>query len=523
MRDTLKRIERPLAVAIIYALAYLVAWGHSADQFFLPAGLRIAALLLLPYRLWPAVFVGDATALMMLRVPIAEQMHTASTWPFVSSILVCPLVSIVPLCVRRLWPTVRGDERWVPLALLCMAAWGVASNTALNALLGGPDQSDFAAYVYRYSVGQYLAVLVVAPPALLFRRLGLARIFSSRALSSHVACAVGSLLALFVLFQHVELAGAKLAVLAAMLLPPIFLAFLSGWRGAAIGVAAANLAIGFSMGDADMGNKDTLILVAQQALAVVGSALLVVGSTVSREREKSARLHMVEKRALQLAMNNHLSTEQALRDRAESIARAQKQIDDAYRDSIRRLKAAGQYELAMQLTAQCYQNTQMLFDQAAAIYPMHIERSGLYAVLRSSSFAKMLEGSQVRSWLQGDLSGHGVACQLAAYRSICHAIEMMPAEGYRLSVRAWTVRGVRGMSVRVNAQSAVRAVSAKEARMAEMQLCAKMQAYGGAFKRRRASVFFVLGDGDQFLRSGTMVHATPFAPLKTLTTKSAEL
>lgn len=515
MREKLQRSFQDVTITAAYALAYLAAWFHSADQFFLPAGLRIAALLFAPYRRWPAIFVGDAVALCLLRVPIAEHVNGSAYWPYISALLTCPVISIGTIFVRLLQPNFSGYERVFSLILPAIAVWGAASNMGVNFLLGIPSQAD----LFRYSLGQYLAILALVPPALLIIELwACAKIEKNtinRQFGLHVALAILALAALFA-FASKPQGLVKLTILGCMLIPAICLTFAHGWRGAVIGVASANCAIGFSMSDAGLGNSDSLILVAQEALAVIGTMLLVIGSTVTKEREKSARLDCAEKRGLHLDM----LMEKEFRNRAASIARAQKEIDKAYRDAIFRLKSAGKFDLAMQLTCQSFQNTQMLFDQANAIYPVMIEREGIFEFLRSSSFAKMVGDAKIRLSLSGDISLHTLESQLATYRCILHALDLMSADFYSIKVRAWSPNKNRGLWIRIDSNQKV----PENTKINSIQLEAKVRTHGGAFRMRPHGVTFFILSKDYFLAEiGTTIQDVRLLPRNNLMMKSSEL
>ena len=47
-----------LVLALVYAVTCWGARKLSLDQFFLPAGVRVASLLLCPPRLWPYLLIG---------------------------------------------------------------------------------------------------------------------------------------------------------------------------------------------------------------------------------------------------------------------------------------------------------------------------------------------------------------------------------------------------------------------------------------------------------------------------------
>src|SRR5215471_14025461 len=51
---------RHLLVAALYAVGYVLLRSVSVSNWNLPAGLRLVCLLLVPYRYWPALIVGEA-------------------------------------------------------------------------------------------------------------------------------------------------------------------------------------------------------------------------------------------------------------------------------------------------------------------------------------------------------------------------------------------------------------------------------------------------------------------------------
>ena len=125
-----------LALGATYCAAYWVLWHASFTQWFLPAGLRVAALLFLPYRLWPYLFFGDAAALLMMRVPKAEEYSTA--WAYLSPIILMPSIAIVVALIRNRIKGIQDHAKWLPLNALLIAVSGSISNMAVNYFLSGP-------------------------------------------------------------------------------------------------------------------------------------------------------------------------------------------------------------------------------------------------------------------------------------------------------------------------------------------------------------------------------------------------
>ncbi|CBA14735.1 MASE1 domain-containing protein [Xanthomonas albilineans] len=517
-------IVKASALAAAYFCGYKFAWQHSADQFFLPAGLRMASLIFLPYRMWPSIFFGDAAAMLSLRLPIAEAEGVSIIWAYSSSLLLCPLASIVPFAARRFYSIAIQKVQLFPIILIFCALWGVISNTSLNSIFGYPLPEQTIRYIYRFGIGQYLAIMIFVLPCLLWKR-RTEEYGETAQFIKHSIIAAGSLLCTYFAAGISTETWLRILLLGCMLAPVLAMTARHGWRGAAIGISFANLALGFSMPTTGIfGNKDTDVFIAQQTLAIISTFILITGSMISAASEKSKctiRAALKESRAL--VRSQDIQIEQALRDRAEAIALAQSEINSLYRDTVRKLKSSGHYELAMSVNAQSLTNTKMLCAQVSALYPFKIEVHGLYSALHDSEFSEYLNGSTIELRLDGSTANLSATLQLVTYRSICRAIDILPAERYRVHVRTWSLHSERGISVRVQAIPAVKSVGSAKSKLAETQLRSKMHAYGGSSKRRRNGVFFMLGDGDHFLSRGTTIQDELFVPLSSLIVKSSEL
>ncbi len=521
MGQGFRRVGQAIAVAGLYYLSYRFAWFHSADQFFLPAGLRVASLLFLPYRYWPSIFIGDAAAMISLRVPFAEGHDLPLTWAYGSALAFSPLLAGGLVALRRYWPTGFEDERLIPFALLAITVWGVIANISLNVALSGPVEAALASYFYKVSAGQYLTSLVAVLPVLIWLRRS--QVANPTRLARDAAIGLALLLGAYLGAGWADATWQRLTLLGLMVVPTLALTVLHGWRGAAIGIVAANLSLGLSIPSTGLpGNRDLVVFVAQQTLAVMGTFLLLVGATISKEHERARRLRTLTHEQRLLARADHLSQERSLRDQAESLAAAQQQRNEWFRETAQRLKDEGHYELAMELNAQSVASTRIAYQQASDLYPFQIEMRGLFSTLRSPQFSARIGGVPVSLGLTGNLESHSVTLQLVAYRCICHALDTLPAENYKVSVKAGSTNGTRWIAVTV-LNAGEKAIRTRESRMAEMQLDAKMRAYAGKLKRSTRKLSFVLSDDDQFLRRGTTIQDGLSLPLTSLTMKSSEL
>ena len=375
-----------LVLSAAYCASFLGAWCLSFDQWYLPAGLRAVSLLFVPYRYWPYLFAGDAAALLVMRVPKAEQYSTL--WAYLSPFLLMPMVSSLALLLRNKFKTDQDKTRWLPLAALSIAVWSSISNMILNYCLYGPRASVSFANLYKFSVGDYLGILMVALPVLLFLGRNNGQVKPRHAVRDTLIAGA----AIFTLYCVAAVPALEAAfhqgLLMLMLLPVVGLTFRHGWRGAAIGILAVNIVTAMKIPYMNTpGTYDAEIFVTQQALAIAATGLLMLGTVISDLFDKARVAGVAEKEALLLAQNSFLSSESKLRDQVIYMAQMQLRLDD-YRDElVTWLKQHRHFEAAMDLNNCGVAHAQLFDQQALALYPMRIEAQGLYAVLNADEAA----------------------------------------------------------------------------------------------------------------------------------------
>jgi hypothetical protein len=466
-----------LVLSAAYCASFLGAWCLSFDQWYLPAGLRAASLLFVPYRYWPYLFAGDAAALLVMRVPKAEQYSLP--WSYLSPFLLMPMVASLALLLRKTFKTDGDKARWLPLLGLSIALWSSISNMALNYFLYGPRSSVTFANLYKFMVGDYLGILMVALPLLLFLGRKNWRATPTHALrDTLIAAAIPALEAAF-----------HQGLLMLMILPVVGLTFRHGWRGAAIGVLAVNLVTAMKI--PYMNNPSTYdadIFITQQALAIAATGLLTLGTVISDLFDKARTAGVAEKEALLLAQNSFLSSESKLRDQVIYMAQMQLRLDD-YRDElVDWLKQHRHYEAAMDLNNRGVAHARLFDQQALALYPMRIEAQGLYAVLSAEAFTDFwADEAAVRYQLRGQPKRLTVDLQLAAYRCVCNAFALLSEcdpEQYTVKTRVWRFGGKRGIAMFVTAKPRADLQHHQAGLLAAMELEGRVKAHGGAVRRR---------------------------------------
>ncbi|MFZ2751821.1 MAG: MASE1 domain-containing protein [Lysobacteraceae bacterium] len=494
-------IAKGMALAVAYGAAYLALRHISFNQWFLPAGLRMACLLFLPYRYWPYVFLGEAGATLSQKIKLVEDY--GPLWVYMSSVFLAPLSSLAPLLVRKKLKTSDAIARWLPLIALPIAAWSSISKMSLNYILNGPVSLVTFENFTRYVVGDFLGILMIILPFLLLRGSKTNSVPYKRTLQSTAIAGIltGGLFCLLKLNPTLQ-GPIRQLLLLLMIAPAVFLTFAHGWHGAAVGIIAVNLGIAMTLEYTGIpGAYDDMAFSAQLGLALAAVAFLLLGSRITAHYEQARQSGLAEQSALKLAQTQLLTNEPILRDQLICMARLQVIMDEARDQLGKELRANGKHQEALDLNNQGVLHRQIFDEQALALYPIGIERYGLFAVIDSSAFREsrasglevaMRFGRSDPQMLSEDL-------QVLSYRCLCHAIDLLSDWGpqrYRLDLRVWhgsTQRGIY-VSTSVDIDGPLQHTSFGEG--ASLLLDARMQIYRGILRRTPTRIRFVLSESN---------------------------
>ena len=151
-----------LFIAGMYAVTCWAARQVSLDQFYLPAGIRVAALLLCPPRLWPYLLLGEYAYFAQMRYPLIGKYGLA--WVILGSVFLMPAVALVVRAHRRFMTATT--EGWLLSMAVSAALIATALKLGLAHLLSeNPSSVPFATRAVRFVLGDYIAILTVAPLA----------------------------------------------------------------------------------------------------------------------------------------------------------------------------------------------------------------------------------------------------------------------------------------------------------------------------------------------------------------------
>jgi two-component system, NarL family, sensor histidine kinase UhpB len=285
---------RYLAVAGAYAACYELTRNISFSHWMLPAGLRLACLLLVPRRFWPALAVGEA-------LPIAEMaaLHATSfgfLWAGMASIP--PILACMPAMawLRSRFTLLRPDGH-VNMGLILAATLVCAVITmGANALVlstvsmgdGSPAPAITLPILLAWLLGCYLGALTLTPLILAIRERvatlpgGVVtwRAVRESPLLRDALLFVVPCLALLLLVSGgaSDDNGLLTCVRFGMVVPVILMTLRHGWHGAAVGGMLASVA----QASTSFHLQDPSMIRAQAVLAFVASTALIFGVKIAQ-------------------------------------------------------------------------------------------------------------------------------------------------------------------------------------------------------------------------------------------------
>ncbi|WP_460457195.1 MASE1 domain-containing protein [Arenimonas alkanexedens] len=266
-------------VALLSLLAWLGLEQLSAQLWFLPAGLRLALLWLVPTRRWgwlgAAEIAAQATKSMVLGYPLFSTTFLA--------VCVAPWLIYAAVVFVARGPS-PGAALDTPTRMLSFLAAGLLGAACVSPLLWlflvtvPMSAIDSLASMFTFMYGDLIGQLALAPVlvAIVYGRLGPRRVVFWRDMSLAMLGALG----IFALLQAYD--GLAMYVLLLAFVPLFFLGFRHGWEGAALGTLLLGLVIQALVQGGLLSVSVTML---QLVLAVVGAGALVLGAASAALRQ----------------------------------------------------------------------------------------------------------------------------------------------------------------------------------------------------------------------------------------------
>lgn len=293
-----------LAIAAAYGALYEVARHLSFPQWMLTAGLRLACLLLLPTRYWPALALGEGLPLLENAFFLAPDFGVA--WAVSESVPMAVLWMALLKPLRQHW-SLHDDQGRIRMPVILSAALGAAIITATATLLTAvtailntptgewPDPNTaWPGYFLAYTLGAYLGALTLTPTVLALRErflalggqpLSVTRIWRSALLRDVLGWVLPAMATLTWIAVHTQDEALQQAARLALIGPVLLLAWRHGWHGTAVGGMAASIALAIT---APGLLADPATLRVQAILALVVSGGLLVGAWAAARAKAKA-------------------------------------------------------------------------------------------------------------------------------------------------------------------------------------------------------------------------------------------
>ncbi|HEY0199902.1 MAG TPA: MASE1 domain-containing protein [Rhodanobacter sp.] len=454
------------AVAVGYALGYAllrqVSWSHWA----LFAGYRLSVLLLVPYRYWPALVVGEIGPVGYASLSCLETFG----WLWSSVMLVPPIALAMPavkFCRDRLGMIPAKGFVQMGIVLSCTLVvsgiWTLANAAALSVarLPSSFPPIDFGVELSRWFVGNFLGVLTVAPLVLLVRSawskragtvwVSLSQVMHSRLILETLALLLPTLALLVWIGLDARSEASRQVAQMLMFLPVVALALRHGWHGVAIGGTAASLCVVITMPE----QYDTNTLQSEVFVAFAISSMLLFGSRIASLHRVGKQQQHAGDESLDLARRIQAQTEMQLRQASEAIDFVSETVHATEELMFERLRKLGPSVDTRDFRRRTTAAREQLFQLADGLHPITLKEHGLVAALRYGGVARALNTHRIGYWVH--LSGNiqqlqqlPKSMQLGLYRIICEAANHLCAShsvsdltvhirGGQLGGRRWAV------------------------------------------------------------------------------------
>lgn len=472
-----RAIGRQVAACAAYAVCYVLLRDVSVSHWNLPAGLRVACLLLFPYRYWPALLVGEF-------IPVGyHAWHCVGdfgpAWAAVAAVPPIALLMPVVAWARRHARLLLGAHQINMAKLLGVILAGAVLTAASDAIVlavvqvppGQVAPMLDAQIVFGYFLGNYLGALAIAPTAIaiyLWQTQPLANhpepLWHSRLVKDCVTGVVTSLLILMGMVFSSQ--GDSMQVFRiAMFLPVVWLTSRHGWQGAALGGTLASITVTLTSSMV----RDPAVIQAQALIAFAITTLLMLGSRIAHQAHADQASRIDTLRGFQLAQQGLYLEELRMRQAADSLEHIGHSIRENHNRLLDRLRHVLPTNEEHTYSRQVALAQHEMHRLANALYPRGWRERGVPATLREGPFAQAIQ--MTGATYQCELSGRGLSqlapdVHMALYRLACevlvHVLARGPMQHVHLQLRGghtnrqrWVVMRVTGVHGETRPREAV--------------------------------------------------------------------
>jgi glucose-6-phosphate-specific signal transduction histidine kinase len=444
---TQNRLVQDIAVGLLYLALYLLVRPLSHGIWIVTAGLRLSALLLVPYRQWPALVLGDTIGLLYYDLPCMVQF--GPIW--VTADAISPFLLAAPVvwwfrAKEGLFPSHRIVK--VKPLLSCVGVvtciWTAGSLITVRFL--PPPLSHFTATFALYTtLGKLVGILTFVPLALCYKLrdasvpwvVQIKGVFTSRVAVDALVVVLPTLLALFLLSRHGQ-QESKDVIRIFMFVPVGWLTLRHGWRAASFGTAVVMTALFINM--SHIPNAELIQTQAFICFATV--SLLVLGARTTSENLQEQRERLEAKEALRLAQQGLYLCEVRMRQTSYNLEQIAGTLQVTHNGILKRFRHMISLTESQNFFRQASATNAQIYQLADSLHPLSWRERGLPSALRESIGRTLDEqGFVYHCSLEGrGLSMLSPGVHSAIYRFACEAAVYV-CENFACSHVYLTLRG----------------------------------------------------------------------------------
>lgn len=448
-----------VAVAIGYVALYALIRPLSDAHWQLTAGLRLGLLVLVPYRYWAALAIGDSATNAYQSYLNASQFGLP--WAITNSLP--PIAFAMPVvwwCKEKLplFPSKRlvNFQALLLCTLLVAMVWSV-ENYGVIVLAKNPGVEISSVLLGYLFVGSYAALLTTFPWVIIAKleyRPGMIKRLRRFIKGPLALDAAGILIPAQIILSYLTLHAKedKQIYCLFMFMPVAWLTLKHGWRAAILGgtvvVACINILMNYD-------TPDPVVLQVQAIVAFAITCLIAMGARISAMRQREEQERMDVKEALRLARQSLYVSETRLRQASETLEFVCGEMQLTQNRLLNRFRLMLPVNESQLYTKQAATSQEKIYQIADAMHPIAWRRRGLPAALRENIGRALDEAGIAYSYqIKGRGFGvHSSNLHTTIYRLACESVVYICANvrcsSIRLTLRGADIDGNRFVVVRV--------------------------------------------------------------------------
>jgi two-component system, NarL family, sensor histidine kinase FusK len=454
---------RQITLFVVYGVIYAGLRPYSDSLWSATCGLRMACLLLLPYRYWPTLALAELGPLIYQNYPYLASY--GPVWTMLNSIP--PILYAMPVVWwskhrLALFPSRRTIR--VSALFTCVALVSVVWTAVVFAILATVIHPTSAPHPYAFRqldivqifLGRYAGIITLVPLALVIKlqpptpwQSRLRDFLRSRLTLETTLLLLPSLAVLTWLCTRAP-GDAQQVIRISMFLLAAWLTVKHGWRAAAVSIAAVMACIFLNIPAA----HNVIALVGEQAsIAFAATCLFALGAYVTEQNVVEEQEHL-DRAALKFAQQSVYQCEMRLRQAAQTLEQVGGTLQLTQTRLLNRFKHMLPITEGQNYYRQAATTQHQLYRLAESMYPTAWRERGLPAALRETIGRALDEaGLGYRFDMKGrGLSQLSPSVHSAIYRMACEAIayvcEQQPSTTVILSLRGGLTHEKRWAVVR---------------------------------------------------------------------------